>query len=177
MSRQPEPIHAALSDNEHFEVLGINGDAVFVRQKRLGAVVKLRGTPNRFMLAQVAPTTWWDRHFPKRPGWRDKLAAAKSFIIHASAAKGHYDEEGIARRRMADEKRAAQPAPVLTASGLPAAFVIGEKDGYFYVRCPHCGGTHVHGAPLLGPRVPHCSMSYPGLPDYELVRRSVASTK
>ncbi|TAM06382.1 MAG: hypothetical protein EPN70_05930 [Paraburkholderia sp.] len=168
--------HAALSDNEHFEILGINGESYFVRQKRLGAVVKLRGTPNRFMLAQVAPLTWWDRHFPKRPGWRDELAAAKSFVIHASAAKGRYDEAEIARRRMAAEKRAAQPAPVLTKNGLPAAIVVGETATHFRVKCPHCGDVHVHGA-RLGPRVPHCAMTYPGIGNYEIVRGDPVRSK
>ncbi|MGF6758237.1 hypothetical protein [Paraburkholderia sp. GAS42] len=173
-----EVIEQRLESNQYFELLGHNGDAVFMRHARSGSVVKLRGKLTPFMLAQVAPMTWWERNFPKRPGWHDKLTAAKSFVIHAAYRMGLYDEEGIARRRIADEKLAAQPAPVITGNGLPAALVVKETKTHFHVRCPFCGDEHQHGAPLLGARVPHCSMNYPGgLPDYELVRDSVARAK
>lgn len=168
--------YAGLESNQYFELLGHSGDAVFMRHARSGSVVKLRGKLTPFMLAQVAPMTWWERNFPKRPGWRDKLTDAKSFVVHAAYRIGLYNEEGIARRRIADEKRAAQPAPVMTKNGLPAAFVVSETATHFRVKCPHCGDEHVHGA-RPGPRVPHCAMNYPGIGNYEIVRGSVASTR
>lgn len=160
-------------DNPHFDLMGINGDACFVRLKRLGAICKLHGRPTEFMLAQIAPLTWWREHFPKRTGWM----SASSAFVRAAARKGFYDEAGIARRRIADEKRAAQPAPVITENGLPAALVVKETKTYFHVRCPFCGDEHRHGAPLLGARVPHCSMNYPGIGNYEIVRGDPVRSK
>ena len=58
--------YAVLDENPHFDLLGFNGDAVFVRQKRFGSICKLRGKPTDFMLAQIAPLAWWRSCFPNR---------------------------------------------------------------------------------------------------------------
>jgi hypothetical protein len=165
--------YALLDENPYFDLLGYNGDAVFVRHARGGSVFKLRGTLNEWMLSFIAPLAWWQEVLPK--GKRGMPAS--SAFVRAAFRKGFYDEVGIAQRRIADEKRAAQAAPVMTENGLPVAFVVKETKTHLHVKCPFCGDVHVHGAPLLGPRLPHCRPLYPGIGDYELVRRSVASTK
>lgn len=161
---------AILQDNEHYSLLGHSGDAFFVRLKCSGSVAKLCGKPASWMLSLVAPRSWWSSFgFVEHPGRGAKLTAAMAFVL-AAQRKGAHDEQ----RRIADEKRAAQPAPVLTESGLPAAFILSETATHSSVKCPFCGDVHVHGAPLLGPRVPHCRPLYLDIGDYELVRRSVA---
>lgn len=166
---QVDTLEARLEDNTHFELLGFYRDTYFVRSQASRSVVKLRGFPNKFMLAQIAPLSWWQSQLPPRPVPRDWQAAAFSFT-QASARKGLYDEVGIAQRQAADGKRAAQPAPLITKNGLPAAIIVRETRDYLYVKCPFCGGVHPHGAPLLGPRVPGCARSYPGIGEYEIVR-------
>lgn len=164
--------HAVFDNNPHFDILGFNGDSVFVRPKHIDSVFKLRGKPTEWMLSLIAPGAWWRSIWPKRT----KGMSASSAFVHAAYRAGLYDEVGIARRRIADEKRAAQPAPVLTESGLPAAFIVSETATHCRVKCPFCGDEHVHGA-RLGPRVPHCAMNYQGIGNYEIVRGDVASRK
>lgn len=156
---------AMLQDNEHYSLLGHSDDAFFVRLKCSGSVAKLCGKPDSWMLSLVAPRSWWSSlGFVEHPGRGAKRTAAMAFVL-AAHRKGPHDEQ----RRIADEKRAAQPAPVMTKNGLPAAFVVDETPTHFRVRCPFCGDEHVHGA-RLGPRVPHCAMTYQDVGDYELVR-------
>ncbi|MFP3604689.1 hypothetical protein [Paraburkholderia sp. SIMBA_053] len=166
----PETERDALDQNEYFETLGYSGDDFLVRLKSSGSTVRFIGRPNNWMLSLIAPMSWWS----SRWSLRGRGTTAQRAFVRACSRRGPYAEEAIARR-IADEKRAAQPAPVLTESGLPAAVIVAETGGYFHVQCPHCGGVHRHGAGLLGRRVPHCWGLYPDASDYELVRPSASS--
>lgn len=155
-----------LEQNEYFDLLGRSGDDFFVRLKGSGSVVRFVGRPSNWALAWIAPPSWWRSRWSLRGRG---MTMQRAFAL-ACTRRGPYAAEDIARQRIAAEKRAAQPAPVLTENGLPAAFIVGETAKHFRVKCPYCGDVHVHGAPRLGPRVPHCAMNYPGIGDYEIVQ-------
>jgi hypothetical protein len=158
-----------LTGNEYFEPLGFKGNSYLVLNKRLNSVFKLTGRLSDFMIAQIAPLAWWRKVAPqtrKNAG----LAEAREFFRQMCAERGVYDEEFIKERNMWAAKRAAQPAPVIAASGLPTAFIIEQKGEYVRVKCPYCGDLHVHGGAVLGARVPHCWAHYDDIGDYELVR-------
>lgn len=167
----PQTERDELDLNKYFEPLGYSGDDFVVRLKSSGSTVRFVGQPNNWALGWIAPMSWW------RSNWSlcGRGTTAQQAFVRACARRGPYPAEAIARR-IADEKRAAQPAPVLTERGLPAAYIVAETATYLRVKCPVCGDEHVHGA-RLGPRVPHCAMNYPDISNYEIVRRSVASTK
>jgi hypothetical protein len=156
--------HDVFDQNEYFEPLGHQGGDFLVRLRHSGSTVRFVGRPNNWMLALIAPLSWW------RSRWslRGRGTTAQQAFVRACMLRGPCPAEAIARR-IADEKRAAQPAPTMTERGLPAAYVVAETPTYFRVKCPVCGDEHVHGA-RLGPRVPHCAMNYPGVGDYEIVR-------
>ncbi|QIE29768.1 hypothetical protein [Caballeronia sp. SBC2] len=159
----------ALTDNDFFEPLGFTKDAQFVRNKRFNSVLKLSGKINQFMLNQIAPLSFWRNDFGKTS--KDTgLSEAREFLQRACAERGVYDEEGIAKRKLWNAKRAEQPAPVIAASGLPSAFIVKQKGEYVYVKCPFCGELHKHGGAELGARLPHCWMHYADIGNYELVR-------
>lgn len=169
----PAPQLDALVDNPYIAPLGHEDGDLFVTLKSSGSSVRFIGRLTHEMLLWVAPASWWRANWPQRGRGTTALQA----LERACNRQGPYPGTAIAAKTLAAAKRAAQPAPVLTASGNPAALIERETKTHYFVRCPHCGDEHMHGAPNLGTRRPPCARHYGDVADYELVRGSVASTR
>lgn len=79
-----------LASNEHFTALGVLDGSYFVRHQSTGATVKLRGIPNKFMLAQIAPLSWWDAHFAVGRRVEFDRLEALDFLFRACGKAGPY---------------------------------------------------------------------------------------
>jgi hypothetical protein len=162
----PAPQLDPLVDNPYFEPLGHEDGDLFVTLKSSGSSVRFIGRPTHEMLSWVAPASWWRSNWSQRGRGTTALQA----LERACQRQGLFPGTAIAEKKLAAAKRAAQPAPTITANGHPAAFVLRETKTHFYVLCPFCGAVHTHGTPDLGTRLAPCARHYDDVADYEIVR-------